>query len=449
MKKNFYLFVFSLFIFLTSLETQAKMFQADEFYLSNGLRVIVCENHKAPIAKMMLWYHVGSMDEPAGKGGLAHLLEHLMFRGTKNVPASDFNRIMHESGADFNAFTSRDMTVYHALVDLSRLELALALEADRMFNLQISEEAFSAEQKIVFEERQQRIENNPQSVFWEQTQKILWQDTPYEHPITGTPNEIQNLTKDDAVRFYKTYYTPNNAVLVITGDVTKEDIRPLAEKYFVFSKDQKTFSENNQAFSSNENGSYLIKRQLADVQIPKIVRSYIVPSMREDSKIAFALEIFSSYLGESQNSYFKRKLIKTNLVVDASSSVQTMSRGKGVFTVSLIPSDKEDFNEDIALLDQTLKNALHDFSIDDFEKEKKKILSWLVYVPDNPEDEAHIIGYLATLGFSLSEIEDYMKGIENARFEDLKKSVQNMLSNAKQVTSVLTPLRKAENDNQN
>lgn len=449
MKKFLYLFVFSLFIFLSSSETSAEMFQADEFYLKNGLRVIVSENHRAPIAKIMLWYKVGSMDEPVGKGGLAHLLEHLMFRGTKDVPASRFNEIMHKNGADFNAFTSRDMTVYHTLVDLSRLELVMALEADRMFNLQISDEAFEAERKIVFEERQQRIENNPKSRFFEEVQKILWQNTPYGHPITGTPEEIKNLTKENALDFYQTYYTPENAVLVVAGDVTKEDIQTLANKYF--SSDKKSIKplNNKRTFLLKENGLYTIQKEMADIQIPKITRSYIVPSMHENPSAAFAVEIFSHYLGESQNSYFKRNLVKRNLVIDASTSSQTMARGAGVLDITLIPPENKDVLSYFNILDKIIQQAIQNFNTDDLEQTKKKILSTLVYVQDNPEDEAYILGYLATLGLSLSEIQNYPKNIENVSLEELQTAVQDIFKNAKQVTSVLTPLNEVSNEPKN
>ncbi len=449
MKKYAYLFVFSIFIALISFKANSEIFHADEFYLNNKLRVIVSENHKAPIAKMMLFYKVGSMDEKKGKGGLAHLLEHLMFRGTSNVPASSFNQLMHKNGADFNAFTSKDMTVYHALVDLSRLELVLALEADRMFHLQISDEAFEGEQKIVLEERKERVDNKPKSRFFEDVQKILWQNTPYEHPISGTEDEIKNLSKEDALEVYQTYYTPENAVLVVVGDVTKEDVKILAEKYFALDKKTVKALPEKRSFSVQENGTYTIQKEMADVEVPTMTRSYIIPSVFDNPKKAFAMEVFSHYFGESQNSYIKQHLIKTNLVVDASSSVQTMARGSGVFSVHFIPHAETDIQSYFNLLDKTLKQALADLTPEMIEKEKKKMLSTLVFVKDNPEDEAYILGYLATLGLSLNEIENYPKGIENVTFNDVQKTVLEMLENAKQVTSVLTPLREVSNEPKN
>lgn len=153
------------------------------------------ENHKAPIAKHMVWYRVGAVDEKPGKGGAAHLLEHLMFRGTEKVPGSEFNRLMQINGADSNAFTSLDYTAYHQSLDVSRLELAMALEADRMANLDFSDEAFAAERDIVYQERKQVVENQPLSAFAESLQRGLWQTHPYARPVTGTEEEILSLTR--------------------------------------------------------------------------------------------------------------------------------------------------------------------------------------------------------------------------------------------------------------
>ena len=189
---------------------QAKLFDIEEFRLDNGLQVIVIPNHKAPIVKQMVWYKVGSVDEPAGKGGLAHLLEHLMFRGTEDVEDGAFNQIVSDNGGVMNAFTSRDVTAYHEFVDITRLELMMFLEADRMKNLNITPEAFEKERKIVFQERMQMVENNPTAAFGEMMRRTLWQEHPYARPVSGFPNEIMSLTLEDAQNFYKTHYMKDN-----------------------------------------------------------------------------------------------------------------------------------------------------------------------------------------------------------------------------------------------
>lgn len=205
----------------------AEIFKAETFTLDNGLQCVVVENHKAPLVKHMLWYKVGSADEGFGKGGSAHLLEHLMFRGTKRAVGNEFNRMMEKNGVESNAFTSYEVTVYHEFADVAKLEILMALEADRMQNLSFSEEDYAAEQQIVLQERKQRVENNPSAPFSERFNKILWGNLPYGHPVTGLSDEIMALTYADIRAFYQKFYAPNNAVLVISGDVDAATIRPL------------------------------------------------------------------------------------------------------------------------------------------------------------------------------------------------------------------------------
>lgn len=425
---------------------QAKLFDAEEFYLDNGLRVIVNENHKAPIAKLMLWYKVGAMDEVAGKSGLAHLLEHLMFRGTSQIPNSKFNEIMLTNGVENNAFTSRDFTVYHALSDISRLELVMALEADRMANLQINNEAFKNEQKVVYQEREERVKNNSKTQFGEEINKILWQNTPYEHPISGTLAEINALKKEDALAFYHQYYTPSNATLIISGDVTPKEIKILAEKYFGPVKNTQNLIKRKMTFSVSEKSDVTIYKEMPHIESVKILITYIVPAILENPKEAFALSVFSNYLGESGNSYFQKELVQKQKVLSAGSGVDLLTRGSGTFSVSMLPQEQNNLQESISLLEKDIQEALLKLNPELLEKEKKKILSTLVYVKDNPEDAAYIIGTLASLGLSLNEIENYASNIENVSIEDVRNAVKNMLTKSKKMTAILAPQKEVEND---
>lgn len=438
MNKIKYFIVFV--IFFISLPLASKVFDADEFYLANGLRVIMIENHKAPIAKMMLWYKVGSIDEPNGKSGLAHLLEHLMFRGTKDVSGSRFNDIMLKNGVEFNAFTSHDFTVYHSLFDISRLELVLALEADRMSHLNIDDQSFERERKIVYEERLQRIENNPKSRFQEEVNKIFWDGTPYAHPIAGLKDDINNLTKEDAVNFYKHFYAPNNAVLIISGDVDLKSLYFLVYKYF--NNIPKIDNINQQQTFSDLSGQYFIKKSLPDIQNIKISQSYLIPPVTENLKESFALMLFSSYLGEGGNSFLKRELVKSQKMIAANSSINILSRNLGFFAVSILPF-KED---DDVLIEKSINKALQSLTPAILEQEKKKMLSWLVYIKDNPSDAAYIVGLLASLDLTLEQIENYASNLEYVTLEDVKLAVSNMLHFSRKITAVLTPTSEKEDD---
>ena len=276
------------------------MFDLQEFQLENGLQVFVVENHRAPIVKQLLLYKTGAKDEPLNKGGVAHLLEHLMFRGTKKVPDSSYNDIMAQNGAEDNAFTTRDLTGYHQLVDVSRLELAMALEADRMENLNFSKKAFEKERQIVFEEREQRVSNNPKARFSEDFNKIFWNNHPYGKPVTGTETEIKNLTAEDVYAFYKAFYTPQNAVLVLAGDIDLPTAKTLVQKYYstVANRPNHQTVENVSA-SADGSSNFKLTQTKKEISAPQLVKQYLVPSLHEDPKTAYALMILASYLGEA------------------------------------------------------------------------------------------------------------------------------------------------------
>lgn len=441
LNKIIYLFVLTFFIpFLVCAQT----IDLHAFVLDNGLEVLVAENHKAPIAKMMLFYKVGAADEAEGKAGLAHLLEHLMFRGTTDVPADRFNEIMLKNGVDFNAYTSRDLTVYHALVDVSRLEVVLALEADRMQNLKIDDKAFTAEQKIVYQERQQRVENKPKARFAEDMNKIFWQNTPYEHPISGTLNEIKALTKEDALSFYNNYYTPSNALLLVAGDVRPEEIKQMAQKYFG-PVHKNTLPKRDFYFSPPEKGTYFASKKMQDVEKTVVSVSYIVPSIHENKKTAYALDVFSSYFGDRGVHYLKKNLVNTQKVISAGSGVNILGRGAGEFEISVLPNEGAKIEDTLSLIDQTLQSGISDFTPELLEKEKKKILSWFVYIEDNPSDLAAFVGQLRVFGLSLAEIKDYVSNIQNVSFEDVEEALK-ILADTRKMTSVLLPEGKKEND---
>ena len=423
---------------------EAKFFGAEEFYLDNGLRVVVVPNHKAPVIKQMIWYKVGSVDEPLGKGGIAHLLEHLMFRGTKKVKDSSFNNIIEAHGGQSNAFTSHDFTVYYEFLDISRLEVALALEADRMQNLYISDEAFETERKIVFQERKERISNSPFARFGEVVAKTLWQNNPYARPITGTEDEINSLTKQDAIDFYNMYYSPDNAVLVLAGDIDVDTAKKLAEKYFAGIK-AKNVNRKPVDFDIMQNTSFEVKQQNAEIKQARLSKKYVVPHFAQNIKKAFALMLFSSYFGETSNSYLKRNYVLTNKVLSASSYYQPYARGQGSFSISVVPNN-EDFDFD-KFANKALTDALLLFTQEKLEDEKKKILASFVYMLDNPEDAASIVGSFSALGFDVQQIENYAQYIKDVKLEDVKKAVSYLQNDATNVKASLLPLpHKGEND---
>ena len=416
-----------------------RLFDMSEFYLNNGLRVIVVNNPKAPIVKQMLWYKVGSMDEDLGKGGTAHLLEHLMFRGTKDVSGKEFNAVLEKSGAEVNAFTAQDVTAYHEFMDVSRLELALFLEADRMQNLMLNETDFALERDIVYQERMQVIENNPAAKFKESLQRALWQKHPYARPITGEPEEILGLSIVDIQKFYDRYYTASNAVLVISGDVTVDEVKPLVEKYFGKISDKKIDKSSDISLLTDKTKAF-IQMSLPDISLPNISLNYATSSWGIDNADVYALMIFSKYLGEGDTSYLHKKLVENEKkAISISSNYNPYARSYGSFSVNAVPAYDMEINEFRKILKSEIVEALNSLNLEKLQHIKRRMLADLVYLKDNPEDAAYIVGMLASLGLKLEDINSYEDGLRNVKLRDVKVVVKKMLEKLPFAEGVLLP----------
>ena len=419
-------------------EARAKLFEIETFKLDNGLEVLVVPNRKAPIVKQMIWYKVGSVDEPAGKGGLAHLLEHLMFRGTEDIEDGAFNQIVSDNGGEMNAFTSYDVTAYHEFVDITRLELMMFLEADRMQNLRITPEAFEKERKIVYQERMQMVENNPTSAFGEMVRRTLWQEHPYARPVSGFPDEIMSLTLEDAQNFYDKHYAPDNALLVLSGDIDAVTAKILAEKYF--GEIEKSSNENNLKFQDIKGvSSTKILTKSPQIEAPRFVKNFVVPSVGQDKSLAYAFVLLSAYLGEGDTSKLYRRLVEDEQVaVGVSTSYGFSARSYATFSISALPAP----GVSLEVFEEKLNEALHDavkqLSWEELHKVKNKILAGLVYLKDNPSDAAEIVGSLAAVGVPVDDIENYDKNIEAVKLQDITKAIK-LLQKSNNVQGVLLP----------
>jgi len=209
-----------------------KLFDAKTFTLDNGLQVVVVEDHRVPVVSHMVWYRVGAADEPPGASGIAHLLEHLMFKGTANIEPGQFSKIVARHGGQDNAFTSSDYTAYYQNIAAEHLAMVMEMEADRMRNLRIDPAEVMTERDVVIEERLTRTENEPAALLGERLDMALWMTHPYRNPVIGWQHELSQLDQDDAGLFYKQWYAPNNAIVVVSGDVTPDEVKRLAERYY-------------------------------------------------------------------------------------------------------------------------------------------------------------------------------------------------------------------------
>lgn len=415
----------------------AGLFKATEFELSNGMRGVVVENHKAPIVKHMVWYQVGAADETPEQAGIAHLLEHLMFRGTLRVSDGEFNRVVNELGAESNAFTSYDVTAYHQFADISRLEALMALESDRMQNLNLTQQQFDSEQKIVFQERKQVVENNPAAPFNERMNMMLRGNTPYGRPIGGFDNDIKGLTLSQAQNFYQKFYVPNNAVLILSGDIDVDTAKSLAEKYYgVIPPHQVTRTEPSDAIVPF-NAS--LTMTLPNIQAAKIIDKYLLPNHKNLTGNAYDYAVLAEYLGGGETSALYRDLVlEQKKALGVSVDFHFVSRSNSVFSVYMLPAEDVTPEEARELLYAAIEKAVSNLTVEKIKQTQRKMTADLVYVNDNPEDAAYWIGNMLSSGFDLKDVENYAADIEKVTLQNVKAAYKEVMKAAK-VSGTLLP----------
>ena len=397
----------------------AKIMDIGYFELDNGLKVAVVENHKAPVGLQMLFYKVGSVNDPKGKGGIAHLLEHMMFRGTKKLKDKEFNRITEEFGANNNAFTTYGLTGYHEFTDISKLEVMLALEADRMRGLKIDEKAFLTERDVVLQERKQRFETNPVTLFYENMNKMLWQEHPLANAVSGSADEIVNLSVDDANDFYNRYYYPNNALLVLSGDITIDEAKLLANKYYGKIKKGDEVAPLVLP-KAREIKSNVISR-IKGVNQPRFVSYYRIDAGELSKKEDLALDMLAEYLTGDDTAYLYDKIVykdKSLLGISVSSSYDNNLGGK--VSISAIPLDDKQSIEDIEkIFTKALDEALVKLDEKELNKIKNSTLNDMIYMQENAESSANFVGGLLLSGYSIDEIENFDDLILSITIDDL------------------------------
>ena len=443
MMKIRFFFYFSIFLVLAC-SVKAKTFKAEEFVLDNGLQVVVVENHKAPLIKHMVWYKVGAVDEYLGKGGSAHLLEHLMFRGTNNVSGEEFNQIMDNNGVVSNAFTSFDVTVYHQFADISRLEALMALEADRMRNLNFTSEDFAAEKKIVFQERKQVVENNPAHAYNEHFNLLFWGNSPYGRPITGLSEEIEQLKYKDTTDFYRRYYAPNNAILILSGDIDFITAKKLVSKYY--GNIPAVNIAQRQTNINDENFNITLQMKLPEIASPRVDIRYMLPPHKQLGDKIYDYLVLAEYLGGGETSELYRNLVlEKKKAVSVSAGYNYVTRTNSVMAVSIIPSSLSALQDNELLQDfqEALQKARKELNDKRIEQIKRKMTADLIYMNDNPEDAANWIGYMLANDFSLNDVQDYEDKIKAVQKSGVLTALDSMM-NASQAVGILLP-EKGEN----
>ena len=330
---------FAVLLILSGLpEAWAGVFNPTTFTLKNGMQVVIVENHRVPVVSHMVWYRVGSADEGPGETGIAHFLEHLMFKGTKKRKPGEFSQIVARNGGQENAFTSTDYTAYFQTIAADRLEMVMEMEADRMTNLVITDKEVEPERLVVLEERRSRVDNNPGAILGEHINGALFLNHPYRNPVIGWEHDIKALDIKRILAFYKRWYAPNNAILVVAGAITAEQVRPLAKKYYGKIPAQPPVVRNRAKEPPQKAAREVVLRDKR-VRQPSWRRSFLAPTLQWGDKThVYPLEVLSNILGSGASSRLYRRLVVENKTAVSSGAYYSGDdRGPGRFVFYASP----------------------------------------------------------------------------------------------------------------
>jgi zinc protease len=435
--------VSAVFVFLAAAPSGlcAKVFDPKTFTLANGLQVVVISNHRAPIAIQMVWYKIGAADEPAGKSGIAHFLEHLMFKGTKTVPPGEFSKIVARNGGQDNAFTSQDYTAYFQRVAKNRLELVMRLEADRMTGLTLSDREVLPERDVVLEERRSRTDNNPGAQLYEQSQAALYLHHPYGDPVIGWKSEIETLSTEDALAWYRKYYAPNNAILIIAGDVTVDEIKPLAEKYYG-PIPSRAVPPRIRLREPPHLAARRVVLKSPQVRQPSWSRAFIAPSSNTAKNgEAAALQVLAEILGGGPTSRLYRALIVVGkIAASANAWYSANALDLGTFGLSASPRPGGKIKGLEAAMMAEINRLLADgVTEDEVARAKKALRAGAIYVRDSLRAGPNIIGRALTSGRSIADVESWPERIGAVTREQVDAAARAVLREKNSVTSVLLP----------
>ncbi|HXH54274.1 MAG TPA: pitrilysin family protein [Gammaproteobacteria bacterium] len=414
-----------------------------EYKLDNGLKLIVREDHRSPLVVTQVWYKVGSSYEPNGITGISHALEHMMFRGTTNHPKDEFSRLIAIGGGDQNAFTAHDFTAYFQELDAERLKLCFELEADRMANLTLPEEAFKQEIKVVMEERRLRTDDNPESLTRERLHAAAHVSNPYHHWPIGWMDDLENLTVEDLRAWYKTWYGPNNAIVVVVGDVNPEAVYQLAKTYFGPLK-----SITIPTLKPRKELVNLGKRQIqvnANATVPRLFMGYNVPSIITTSnpEEPYALIVLLMALDGGNSGRFSKDLIRDQgLVAGVSSSYDPFSLYETLMEFSAIPTQNHTLAEvETALLQQFERLKTAPISDAELNRIKVNAIAQHAYAKDSMTDQAIGLGSLESVGLSWKLADTFPEKIQTITAEAVQKVAQKYLTQERLTTAELIPLK--------
>ncbi|MEO0911943.1 MAG: pitrilysin family protein [Pseudomonadota bacterium] len=426
-------------VLLPSLAGAVSRDDVHTFTLDNGLEAVVIVDRRAPVVTNMVWYRVGSADEPAGKSGVAHFLEHLMFKGTDEIPEGAFSKIIADNGGQDNAFTSFDYTGYFQRVAKDRLPLMMRMEADRMRDLVLTDEIVAPELDVVIEERNLRVENNPGAIFGEQRRAAQYLNHAYGRPIIGWRHEIETLTRTDALDFYETFYAPNNAILIVAGDVDPAEVEALAEEHFgpLAPSD---LPPRTRPFEPPQVAPRRVEYVDERVGSPYVVRTYLAPSRAAgDQGEAAALVMLSNLLGDGITSHLSQVLqFEEQMALSASAYYNSTALDQTTFGVYVVPKPGIGLREAEARLDAAIARFLEDGpDVAHFERVKNQIRAAQIYGLDDQQGRARNYGVALTAGLTVDDVNDWPDVLDAVTVEDVMAAAEALFDERRSVTGYL------------
>jgi len=421
---------------------EAAVFDPETFTLENGMQVVVITNRRARVVSHHVWYKVGSADSPLGKSGIAHFLEHLMFKGTETLEPGEFSDIVARHGGNENAFTGPDYTGYFQTIAKDHLELVMRMEADRMVNLRLDEQEVLTERDVILEERSQRVDNDPGSRLGEQLSAVQFLHHPYRLPVIGWRHEIAGYTREDALDFYESWYAPNNAVLIVAGDIDAQELRPLAEKHYGAIPARKL----PERFRVKEPPHQAPREvELADPRVrqPLWLRSWLAPSFSAGaSEHAYALEVLAEVLGGTSTSRLYRALvIDRRIATSIGASYRGSALDRSSFRIYASPQANVDLEKLEGAIEGELEKLLGDEPItgDEVERATQRMVAEAIYARDSLSTAVRSFGVALATGRTVEDVERWPERIGAITADEVNAAAAHVLEAEKSVTGRLTP----------
>ncbi len=431
---------------IAAVPARAQVFNAESATLANGMQIVAVPNHRAPVVSSMVVYKVGAADEEPGKTGLAHMVEHMMFKGTKTVPAGMFSHIIAENGGRDDAFTTADYTGYYQDIAADRLPDVLRLEADRMANLSLHEKDFVPEHQVVLEELRMRVENSPEGKLDEQMNAALFLNQPYHHPVIGWRSEVERFTLADVIAFHDKWYVPNNAILIVSGDITLARLKALAEKYFGAIRPRPLPARVQLTEPPPLAERTLVMRD-AQVHQPNWNRIYLAPSHSQgDPKFAYPLDVLATILGGDNSSRLYRHLvIDQKLAAEVWAGYRPQSRGMTSFAFYASPNPGVDVDKLGAAVTAEIR-AVTDQGVgaDEVERAKTKMKASVAYARDSYQTGTRVIAGALATGETVADVEDWPQRIAAVTADQVNEAARAILRDERSVTGILLPAKPGE-----